>query len=147
MAAHRRGVVGVHGVRVVSVTFGQLRRILEAMETPPATIEHSGQVWTSTRRTTCARVWPIAEYLARRKHSPNVRDRIERMNPYGHEEGSYIRGWEPSRRINYFLMDVMPVKRFIEKYGREAYRSLPHEAFIRRGHRKAIMHRYIAENF
>ena len=92
-------------------------------------------------------MYPVAEYLVRRKHSLNVRNRIERMNLRGCEEGSHVRGWHPHQRIDFFSIGLISVARFVQKYGQEAYRKLPKHALYRQGHRKAILYNYIARNF
>ncbi|MGQ9370407.1 hypothetical protein [Azospirillum sp. ST 5-10] len=43
-------------------------------------------------------VWPIAEYLARAKHTPRVAERIARLNATGKVEGERPRGWFPHQR-------------------------------------------------
>lgn len=91
------------------------------------------------------RVWPIEEYLARRRHGPAVRERIRRLNAKGKIEGEWPRGWHPHRRSQSFMHDTMSVRRFVEKFGRAAYQEVPKRAFIRNGHRKAVSMNYVCE--
>lgn len=91
-------------------------------------------------------VWPIKEYLIRKQHSRNVAERIEKMNPEGKEEGFIPRGWHPHHRFNHFMMCTIGPRDFIRKYGRERYRLLPKEAFVRNGHRKAIQIKWTINN-
>lgn len=69
----------------------------EFVRTVPYSIEHSGQIFVSEYRGADLRIWPIEEYLARRKHSPPVAARIKRLNPNGKEEMTRPRGWHPWR--------------------------------------------------
>lgn len=45
-----------------------------------------------------------------------------------------------------WTVDVVPVNVFIQQFGRDAYRALPKEAFIRNGHRKAVTREAIEDN-
>ncbi len=77
--------------------------------------------------------WP--QVWKRMKCKPEVRARIERLNPNGVEEGCYPRGYSPKRRE--FNRDVVGPKEFIEQNGVEAYRAAKH-MFVHEGHRKVI---------
>lgn len=74
-----------------------------------------------------------------RRRSDAVKARIRRLNPEGLEEGCIPRGWNPHPRINPHYTCAMPVRDFIRRFGRDAYRALPRTAFYRQGHRKAIL--------
>ena len=102
------------------------------------TIRHSGQSFTSLRYGKYAPVYPIEEYLVRRKHSPAVAARIKRLNPNGKEEGSRPRGWHPQGRA-VWAMDVVSVDWFRRNHGSAALRALPRSAFSKTGgKRRAI---------
>jgi hypothetical protein len=109
-------------------------------------IDHSGVHWISGGRGPNGyAVWPIDEYLVRRRHRPEVAARIRRLNPNGKEEGSRPRGWHPHARSRRYDLDLVSVDQFIKRFGRAKYRSLPREAFYRDGHRKGIKFQYAME--
>ncbi len=90
------------------------------------TIEHSGRTWTSLRIGPNGRhIWPIEEYLIRRKHTKSVAERIARMNPNGKEEGGVIRGVFWKRwRDNSFCGDFVRARKgepWTHKLGRRKY--------------------------
>lgn len=88
---------------------------------------------------------PIDEILKRHKFSAKVADRIRRLNLQGYTPGQAVRGWHPhqfSRGIN---MEVIGPRAFIARYGRDAYRAIPRDKMVRRGHRKAITREYCME--
>jgi hypothetical protein len=77
------------------------------------------------------------------KRSPAVMERIDR---YVVVEGERLRGWHPHRRFgNRYDLDVIGPKKFIAKFGREAYRKIPKEVFFRDGHRKAIPYEWVLQ--
>lgn len=102
-------------------------------------ITHSGHTWELLGRdkfTTA--IWPIGEYLARRKHGENVAERIARLNPNGKSEGERPKGWHPTYRASIFL-DVISVSEFCKRHGTAAYHTLPKSAFKKlQGRKKAI---------
>ncbi len=79
------------------------------------------------------------------KVGPDVRHRIERLNPDGREPGLRPRGWHPSATlIRDWSRDLVGPKQFIAEFGRAEYRkAIAGGWFFRQGHRKAMM----AENF
>lgn len=91
-----------------------------------------------------ALVWPILEYLVRRRHTPSVAARIQRLNQGGKAEGEATRGWHPHHRSRDWSFDCLTVQGFIKKFGREKYRELPRAAFLGgTGKRKRISRLYV----
>jgi hypothetical protein len=90
----------------------------------------------------------LDELFSRRKFSDGVKARIRKAYPNGRVPiGEMLRGWHPHDRLSRAInMDVVGPKKLIEKYGRDAYRSIPKEAFFRHGHRKAVSMSYVMEN-
>lgn len=82
------------------------------------TIRHSGNTYNS-----CIRgpggdyVWPIEELFARQKFKPTVQERIARLNPCGHEEGSKIRGYYPSSSRKKCWFDGVSQREYIKRWG------------------------------
>lgn len=103
-------------------------------------ISHSGHTFTSLGIKNGNTVWPIKEYLVRRKHSKNVAERIDRLNPNGKEEGEGPRGYYPEflRRPWGITFDAIGKLEFIQKYGRKAFQRLPKNALIRNGKRIGV---------
>lgn len=104
------------------------------------TYRHNGREFTSIGTSERGyMIWPIEEYLARRKHTPAVAERIRRLNPNGKEEGSRPKGWHPNQRNHWLLHDCVPIRKFREMYGSAALRSLPKGSFMKLGgKRRAI---------
>lgn len=90
-------------------------------------------------------MWPIDEYLARRKHGPRVAARISSLNPNGKPEGAKPRGWNPHPHISRWEIDSMPIHVFVRRYGADLYRKIPRQALIRQGHRKAVAMAWIVD--
>lgn len=88
---------------------------------------------------------PTEKALARWPHTPAVADRIRRRNPHGIEEGFIPNGWHPHSRIDRHMMDVMPVREFISRFGRARYNEIPRGRLIRQGHRKVVSLEYVEE--
>ncbi len=86
---------------------------------PHLHIEHSGNSYNSCIQGPGGqRVWPIEELFARRKFSKNVAERIARLNPYGHEEGSIIRGvFYKTWAKNPWHMDAVKLRDYEKKWG------------------------------
>lgn len=79
----------------------------------------------------------------RLKCKPEVWARIRRMNPdhRGVKPFGLLRGYHPNHR-QHINMDVIGPKQFIARFGREAYRAIPANRLVRRGHRKLITAEY-----
>ncbi len=77
-------------------------------------IEHSGHSFNSCifDRRAQAMVWPIEEYLCRRKHTKAVVERIARLNPHGKPEGARPNGYYPKwqRRFICAAGDFVPAR-------------------------------------
>jgi hypothetical protein len=85
----------------------------------------------------------ISELVRVRPCTPAVEARLRKYNPRGVEMGAIPRGWHPHPRINRLMMDLMPVRAFVAKFGRAAYRAIPRHILWRQGHRKAVPHLYV----
>jgi len=112
-------------------------------------ISHSGGTWGSLGRGKGGnQIWPIQEYLVRTNHSRNVAERIERLNPNGKEEGEAPRGfhWSPSTKYEAFQRRCTTISAFIARFGREAFRKLPPEAFVKVGGRRRVISEQVVMN-
>ena len=93
---------------------------------------------------------PWADVWKRVQHtpSPDVRRRIERLNPEGHEAGCRPRGWHPAKRLaNDWSRNLVGPKQFIAMLGREAYRLASTNGwFFHEGHRKAMTAENVEDN-
>lgn len=68
------------------------------------------------------------------KHTPTVRERLERLNPNGVTEGSIPRGWQRKwSRHDEFTRDLVTVAKYQEKWGR-----WPDRIAYKRGRRKYV---------
>lgn len=79
-----------------------------------------------------------------------VWERIRRLNPdhRGLKAYTMLRGYHRHKRLSQSInMDIIGPKQFIEKYGREAYRSIPASEFYHRGHQKALTMQYVMDHF
>lgn len=75
-------------------------------------------------------------WLARR--SPEVRDRIIRLNPEGLQEDRKIRGWNPSRQFaRPWIMDVASRGDIIRRNGRDGFEVFrrAYQPSVKRGRR------------
>jgi hypothetical protein len=84
------------------------------------------------------------------KCSDTVWQRIRRLNPDHRGLKAYTmpRGLHRHKRLSQSInMDIIGPKKFIETYGREAYRSIPPEAFYHQGHQKALTMNYVMDRF
>jgi hypothetical protein len=88
---------------------------------------------------------PLAEVFEHLKCGENIRARIAKLQPLGPLEGDELRGWHPHHTFRDWRLDVIMPRDFITKFGRDAYRSLPRTALIRRGHRKAVRQEYVED--
>lgn len=92
---------------------------------------------------------PVMDVLNRMRgqRGRRVQERIKRLNPKGVVEGSRPYGWNPGHTIGHaaWMRDLITVRRFIALNGREVYRALPREAFMRSGHRKAIRREWVID--
>jgi hypothetical protein len=89
---------------------------------------------------------PWDRLQAKLKCKPEVWARIRRLNPdhRGVKAFRQLRGYHPNRR-QWINMDVIGPKKFIELYGREAYRLVPKSAFRRDGHRKLLTAEFVQD--
>lgn len=85
------------------------------------TITHSGHTFTALGfdETCQAYIWPIQEYLVRRKHKKSVAERIERLNRAGKTEGERPRGWHPKAnlRTEKFMRDCDTLRAYENRWG------------------------------
>lgn len=112
-----------------------------------SSITHSGLTFISLGERNGMTVWPISEYLVRRKHGRKVAERIARLNPTGKPEGEWPKGWHPHARAYGWNYDCLTTQGFIRKFGRDKYWALPREAFMQtNGKRNRISMTWVANN-
>ena len=88
---------------------------------PQMRIDHSGNSYnTCIRGPHGNRVWPVEELFARRKFKATVKDRIARLNPYGHEEGQNIKGYHPKDAVPVVVFDAVSQRDYIKRWGTKA---------------------------
>ena len=112
-------------------------------------ISHSGGTWGSLGRgKNGGQIWPIQEYLVRTNHSPAVAERIERLNPNGKEEGEWPRGYHRSASTSLaaYTKRCYSISDFIRRFGREVFRSLPRQAFVKAGGKRRVISAQVVEN-
>jgi hypothetical protein len=63
-------------------------------------------------------VWPIEEFIARKKCKPRVAARLRRLNPNGVEGGSFPRGYHPHARTRVFSLDCESRAELVRRRGR-----------------------------
>lgn len=81
------------------------------------------------------RVAALRQHLGAHHVSPEIIDRIIRLNPEL-REGASLRGWNYKRfREPGINLDCISKGRFLQRFGRSAYESLPASAFMKRGRR------------
>jgi hypothetical protein len=80
------------------------------------------------------------------KRTPNVRNRLLRLNPLPWCDGERHRGYHPHRRSADPWLGYVGKKEFIRRFGRDAWATLPQCAIIQRGHRKAVSQETILDN-
>lgn len=103
------------------------------------TIEHSGRVHEAVGcEPSGNRIWPISEYLVRRKHKRSVAERIERLNPYGKPEGESVRGVHPKFSPRHVILwgDFVPLREYEKKWGVK-----PARVAFKRGRHKFVTRR------
>lgn len=88
------------------------------------------------------------EGMESRGWSKRLQERVLRLNRFPRSCGYELRGVHQKKTISYYTIvcDCVSVKGFIEMFGRDKYRALPREAFIRKGHRKFITHHWLVQN-
>lgn len=86
-------------IQAMTETFGQFEGF---NPTPPVLIEHSDQIFYSTKiamfyrpsnviqKIKTFRVWPIEEYLVRSEHSVEMEEKIKTAYPNGKIEGAGV---------------------------------------------------------
>ena len=73
------------------------------------------------------------------KRAPNVRQRIERLNPNGPADGCFVRGYHPHESaFQWMCRDVLRKGQFIQKFGRDAWDRLPRAGIVKIGRREGV---------